>query len=289
MAKRQKSYKEKEAAAKLSPGIIVLYILLILFCLLVISPLLIVVSSSFREPGNMRSPLELFTQFSFDSYISAFTKMNYPMQLLNSLMTTGGSVILIVIFATMASYPIARIKSKTSRFLYYFFIAGLVIPSQMVIVPVAQMFGNLNIPNTRFTPMVMFITCSLPFSTFLFTGFMKGVPVEIEESAYLDGASLWQRFSRVVFPLLKPATVSVVITQGMWIWNDYFFPMIFISKSSQYSLPVGMIQFLGDRENPAQWNVLFAACVLCALPLIVVFAVSQKQFINGIAAGAVKG
>lgn len=137
--------------------------------------------------------------------------------------------------------------------------------------------------------MVMFITCSLPFSTFLFTGFMKGVPVEIEESAYLDGASLWQRFSRVVFPLLKPATVSVVITQGMWIWNDYFFPMIFISKSSQYSLPVGMIQFLGDRENPAQWNVLFAACVLCALPLIVVFAVLQKQFINGIAAGAVKG
>lgn len=118
---------------------------------------------------------------------------------------------------------------------------------------------------------------------------MKGVPVEIEESAYLDGAGLWQRFSRVVFPLLKPATVSVVITQGMWIWNDYFFPMIFISKSSQYSLPVGMIQFLGDRENPAQWNVLFAACVLCALPLIVVFAVLQKQFINGIAAGAVKG
>lgn len=159
----------------------------------------------------------------------------------------------------------------------------------MVIVPSAQMFGRLSLPNTRFTPMIMFITCSLPFSIFLLTGFMKGVPVEIEESAYIDGCGLWKRFISVVFPLLKPAVVSVVITQGMWIWNDYFYPMIFISKSDQYSLPVGMIQFLGDRENPAQWNTLFAACVLCALPLSLLFAVLQKQFINGIAAGAVKG
>jgi len=237
----------------------------------------------------MKSPLILFDQFSLESYITAFKKMKYPMQFLNSLMTTGGSVIIVVLLSTMASYPITRIKTPLSKGLYYFFIAGLVIPAQMVIVPIAQMFGRLNIPNTRFTPMIMFITCSLPFSTFLYAGFMKGVPVEIEESVYLDGAGLWTRFSKIVFPLLKPATVSTIITQGLWIWNDYFFPMVFISKSSQYSLPVGMIQFLGDRENPAQWNVLFAACVLCALPLIIIFALLQKQFINGIAAGAVKG
>lgn len=134
----------------------------------------------------------------------------------------------------------------------------------------------LNIPNTRFTPMIMFITCSMPFSTFLYAGFMKTVPIEIEESAYLDGAGLWTRFSRIVMPLLKPAAASVVITQGMWIWNDYFFPMVFISKSAQYFLLVGMIRFLGDKENPAQWNILFAACVLCAIPLIVLFSVLQK-------------
>lgn len=287
--KKRKAYKELESTLKLSPGVIALYAILIIFCIVIISPLLIVVSSSFRVPSNMRSPLELFTEFSLLSYINAFTKMNYPMQLLNSIMTTGGSVIVVVLIATMASYPIARIKTPLSRGLYYFFIAGLVIPAQMVIVPIAQMFGNLNIPNTRFTPMIMFITCSLPFSTFLYAGFMKGVPIEIEESAYLDGAGLFTRFREIVFPLLKPATVSVIITQGLWIWNDYFFPMVFVSKSDQYSLPVGMIQFLGDRENPAQWNTLFAACVLCALPLVMVFAILQKQFINGIAAGAVKG
>ena len=85
------------------------------------------------------------------------------------------------------------------------------------------------------------------------------------------------------------AIISCVITQGLWIWNDYFYPMVFISKKAQYSLPVGMLQFLGDKENPAQWNILFAACVLCALPLIIVFLALQKQFVNGIAAGAVKG
>ena len=215
--------------------------------------------------------------------------MNYPMELINSIMTTCGSVFCIVVFSTMAAYPIGRIKTKLAKFLYFFFISGLIIPSQMVIVPIAQTLNRLNIPNTRFTPMLMFITCSLPFSVFLFSGFMKGVPVEIEESAYIDGASLPRRFVSVVFPLLQPAIVSCVITQGLWIWNDYFYPMVFISKKSQYSLPVGMLQFLGDKENPAQWNVLFAACVLCALPLIIVFLALQKQFVNGIAAGAVKG
>ncbi len=274
---------------KIKPGTVVIYMVLILFLVFTISPLLIILSSSFRSIENMTSPLSLFIEFNLESYLQAFNKMNYPNGLANSLMTTVGSVVVIVIIASMSAYPIARVKKATSKRLYYFFIAGLVIPAQMVIVPIAQMFGRLNIPNNRFTPMIMFVTCSMPFSIFLFTGFMKSVPIEIEESAYLDGANLWIRFRKIVFPLLKPATISVIITQGLWIWNDYFFPMVFISKREQYSLPVGMIQFLGDRENPAQWNVLFAACILCVLPLIMIFALLQKQFVNGIAAGAVKG
>ena len=286
---RNKDSHEKEQYLKLTPRTILLYVVIILFCIIVISPLVIVFSSSLRSPDNQTTPLALFIEFTTASYVRAFQNMNYPMELLNSIMTTGGSVLVIVIFATMAAYPIGRIKTKLARFLYFFFISGLIIPSQMVIVPIAQTLNRLGVPNTRFTPMIMFVTCSLPFSVFLFSGFMKGVPVEIEESAYMDGATLGRRFWTVVFPLLQPAIISCVITQGLWIWNDYFYPMVFISKKAQYSLPVGMLQFLGDKENPAQWNVLFAACVLCALPLIVVFLALQKQFVNGIAAGAVKG
>lgn len=280
---------KSKGASKRTAKKVLLYAIIILFCIIVISPLVIVFSSSLRTPGNQTSPLQLFMEFSGASYAQAFKNMNYPMELLNSLITTAGSVLCIVVFATLAAYPIGRIKSKMAKFLYYFFISGLIIPSQMVIVPIAQTLNRIGIPNTRFTPMIMFITCSLPFSVFLFSGFMKGVPIEIEESAYMDGATLPRRFATIVFPLLQPAIVSCVITQGLWIWNDYFYPMVFISKKTQYSLPVGMLQFLGDKENPAQWNVLFAACVLCALPLIVVFLALQKQFVNGIAAGAVKG
>ena len=286
---KKKDDREKEQYLKLTPRTVLLYVVIILFCIIVISPLVIVFSSSLRSPENQTSPLALFIEFTGASYARAFSNMNYPMELLNSIMTTGGSVLLIVVFATMAAYPIGRIKTKLARFLYFFFISGLIIPSQMVIVPIAQTLNRLGVPNTRFTPMIMFITCSLPFSVFLFSGFMKGVPVEIEESAFIDGATMGKRFWTVVFPLLQPAIISCVITQGLGIWNDYFYPMVFITKKAQYSLPVGMLQFLGDKENPAQWNVLFAACVLCALPLIVVFLALQKQFVNGIAAGAVKG
>lgn len=289
MGFRKRDDLDREAFMKMTPKAVLLHAVLIAFCVVVIAPLVIVFSSSLRTPENQASPLKLFIEFSGASYIRAWTQMNFPMELLNSLMTTGIAVVVIVFVATMAAWPIGRIKTRTARFFYYFFISGLIIPSQMVIVPIAQTFNRLNIPNTRFTPVIMFVTCSLPFSVFLFAGFMKSVPGEIEESAYMDGASLWQRFSTIVFPLLKPALVSVVITQGMWIWNDYFYPMVFIAKKAQYSLPVGMLQFLGDKENPAQWNVLFAACVLCALPLVVFFMALQKQFINGIAAGAVKG
>jgi raffinose/stachyose/melibiose transport system permease protein len=268
---------------------LIIHILLCLYTVITLAPLVIVLSSSFRSIDNMTSHIKLFSEFKLDSYISAFTRMNFPVVFMNSVLTTFGSVIIIVLIASMAAYPIARIKNKKSRFLYYFFIAGLVIPSQMVIIPIAQMFNNLGIAYNRFTPMIMFITCSLPFSTFLFTGFMGSVPISIEEAAYIDGSSLFRRYFGIVFPLLKPATVSVIITQGIWIWNDYFFPMVFVSRSSQFSLPVAMIQFLGDRENPAQWNVLFASCILCALPLVVLFLVFQKQFVNGVAAGAVKG
>lgn len=268
---------------------LLIHVSIIIYLIITLAPLAIALSTSFKTPGDTSSPLNLFSQFSLQSYQDAFTKMNFGTSFLNSLITTTGSVIAVVLLASMAAYPIGRIDSKLSRFLYILFISGLVIPGQMVVIPIAQVFSTLGISSTRFTPMIMFITCSLPFSTFLYTGFMRTVPPEIEESAYLDGASLFTRFFKIVFPLLKPASVSVVITQGIWIWNDYFYPLIFVNKQSEMSLPVVMLNFLGDKENPAQWSVLFAACILCAIPLILLFTLLQKYFVSGIAAGSVKG
>lgn len=274
---------------KVKASKIFIHLGIILFLAISLAPLLIAVSTSLKVPGDTSSPLKLFSQFSLESYRVAFEQMNFATSFMNSIITTFGSVIIVVLVASMAAYPLGRIKSKLSRFLYILFISGLVIPGQMVVIPIAQVFSFLNIPSNRLTPMIMFITCSIPFSTFLYTGFVRSVPVEIEESAYLDGANLFTRFFKIVLPLLAPATVSVVITQGIWIWNDYFYPLIFVNKSAEMSLPVTMLNFLGDKENPAQWSILFAACILCAIPLVVVFSILQKQFVSGISAGAVKG
>jgi raffinose/stachyose/melibiose transport system permease protein len=274
---------------KFSAGALALHVSILIFLAINFAPLLIVLSSSLRAPKNMASPLLLFQEFTFKSYQIAFVKMNFGVAIFNSFVLTAGSVLIVMLISAMAAYPLGRIPNVWSRFLYMFFIAGLIVPGQMVIIPIAQMFFRLGIPSTRFTPMMMFITCSLPFSTFLYTGFIKTIPVEIEEAALIDGAGLFRRFAQIVFPLLKPAIISVIITQGIWIWNDYFYPLIFITKSSQMPLPLAMLGFMGDKENPAQWNVLFAACILCAIPLIFAFSVLQKYFVSGITAGGVKG
>ncbi|MBR7926760.1 carbohydrate ABC transporter permease [Aerococcaceae bacterium zg-ZUI334] len=268
---------------------LLVHVALILFLIISLAPLLIALSTSLKNPGNTSSPLELFTMLSAESYKVAFENMNFTSSFINSLVTTSGSLIVIVMITSMAAYPLGRINNKLSKFMYILFVSGLVIPGQMVVIPISQVFATIGIPSNRFTPMLMFITCSIPFSVFLYTGFMRSVPAEVEESAYLDGANLFTRFFRVVFPLLAPATVSVVITQGIWIWNDYFYPLIFVSKQSEMTLPVTILNFLGDKENPAQWSVLFAACVLCAIPLIILFSFLQKQFVGGISSGAVKG
>ncbi|WP_138752570.1 carbohydrate ABC transporter permease [Paenibacillus sinopodophylli] len=253
-------------------------------------PLIIALSTSLRDPNNKTNPLNLFSQISFESYRTAFERMHFPQALMNSIILTGISVIFVVLLAAMAAYPMARLKTKWSKFLYLFFLSGLVVPSQMVLIPIVQMINSLHIPTSQYTPILMFITCSLPFSTFLYTGFIRsGVPEEVEEAAHIDGAGLFRRFWLVVFPLLIPVTVSVIITQGVWIWNDYFFNMIFISRAADSPLPLAMLGFLGDQQNPTQWNVLFAACFLCALPLLVAFLFLQKYFVGGMTVGAVKG
>lgn len=263
---------------------------IVVLVLLNLLPLLIVLSSSFRTPRNMTDPLHFFNELSMDSFHAAFTRVHFGSALWNSVVLTVVSVAFVVVLAAMAAYPMARIRSKTSKFLYLFFLSGLVVPGQMVLIPIIQMIKSLGIPMGQYTPILMFITCSLPFSTFLYTGFIRSsVPEEIEEAAHIDGAGLFRRFWGIVFPLILPVTVSVVITQGVWIWNDYFFNMVFITKALDAPLPVAMLGFLGDQQNPAQWNVLFAACILCALPLLVLFLALQKYFVGGLTVGSVKG
>ncbi|MDO4273631.1 MAG: carbohydrate ABC transporter permease [Eubacteriales bacterium] len=260
------------------------------FFLIFLSPILIALSGSFRNLKDTSNYLQLFRSVTLESYAAAFEKMNYFRSLKNSLLITIISVILLLIFCSMAGYAIARLKGKLGSFLQIFFLAGMIVSAQMSIIPMYRIINKIGIGNTIAAPIALYVTAALPFSIFLYTNFIKsGVPYSLEEAARIDGASVPYTFVRVVIPLTKPALSSLVITQGVPIWNDFFFGMLFLSAPTKKTLPLMMLNFIGDMENATQWNMLFAACFLSALPILIIYSFLQRYFVSGLTVGAVKG
>jgi len=269
---------------------IIISAVIFIFFALWLSPLLIALSGSFRDPGNSDPYIKLFTQFSLESYKIAFKKMGYFRALLNSIIITGCSVFIIVNIVTLAGYAIARLKNKAGSFLQIFFLSGMIVSAQMSIIPMFKIVNTLGLSNTKLAPIALYTACSISFSVFISTNFVKSsVPYALEESATIDGAGTLRAFFTIVVPLIKPAIIAIVITQGVPIWNDFFFSMLFLSTANQKTLPLVMLNFIGDIENATLWNQLFAACYLSALPILLAYAFLQRYFIGGLTTGAVKG
>ena len=269
---------------------IVITILVLAFFLIFLSPVIIAFSGSFRNANDTSSYLNVFRYFTLDSYSAAWGKINYFRSLRNSVLVTFLSVIILLIISSLAGYAIARLHGKLSNFFQVFFLAGMIVSAQMSIIPMYRIVNKLHMSNTFAAPIAMYVTAAIPFSIFLYTNFIKsGVPYALEEAARIDGASMLRVFFQIVMPLTKPALVSIVITQGVPIWNDFFFSMLFLSAPEQKTLPLTMLNFIGDMENATQWNILFAACFLSAIPIILVYSFLQKYFVSGLVTGAVKG
>ena len=251
---------------------IVITVAIAIFFLVFLSPIVIALSGSFRELKDTSSYLNIFQSFSLESYRTAFEKMNYFRSLKNSVLITAISVTILLLVGSMAGYAIARLKGKMGPFFQIFFLAGMIVSAQMSIIPMYRIVNGIGIGNTIAAPICLYVTSALPFSIFLYTNFIKsGVPYALEESACIDGASVPYTFFRIVIPLTKPALVSIVITQGVPIWNDFFFGMLFLSSPEKKTLPLTMLNFIGDMENATQWNMLFAACFLSAIPILIIY------------------
>ena len=269
---------------------IVITVAIAIFFLVFLSPIVIALSGSFRELKDTSSYLNIFQSFSLESYRTAFEKMNYFRSLKNSVLITVISVTILLLVGSMAGYAIARLKGKMGPFFQIFFLAGMIVSAQMSIIPMYRIVNGIGIGNTIAAPICLYVTSALPFSIFLYTNFIKsGVPYALEESACIDGASVPYTFFRIVTPLTKPALVSIVITQGVPIWNDFFFGMLFLSSPEKKTLPLTMLNFIGDMENATQWNMLFAACFLSAIPILIIYVFLQRYFVSGLTVGAVKG
>ena len=269
---------------------IVITVAIAIFFLVFLSPIVIALSGSFRELKDTSSYLNIFQSFSLESYRTAFEKMNYFRSLKNSVLITAISVTILLLVGSMAGYAIARLKGKMGPFFQIFFLAGMIVSAQMSIIPMYRIVNCIGIGNTIAAPICLYVTSALPFSIFLYTNFIKsGVPYALEESACIDGASVPYTFFRIVIPLTKPALVSIVITQCVPIWNDFFFGMLFLSSPEKKTLPLTMLNFIGDMENATQWNMLFAACFLSAIPILIIYVFLQRYFVSGLTVGAVKG
>jgi raffinose/stachyose/melibiose transport system permease protein len=265
-------------------------LLIIVFLAINLSPLIVTLSNSLRAPDDTASPFELFRSLNFESYSLAFRKIDYFTAFANSVLITSASVVAIIVVAAAAAYPLSRIQTRPSRALGLFFLAGIIVSAQIAIVPIYRVFKVFGLNQSRLAPILMYVSGSMPFCIFLYTGFIRAsIPVALEEAALMDGARAFRRFWIIVFPLLVPATVTIIVTQGVAVWNDFFMPMLFLTKHSQKPLTLAMLGFMGDVESPTQWNTLFAACYLCTIPLLAVFAALQRHFVGGLSLGSIKG
>ncbi|GAB6928359.1 carbohydrate ABC transporter permease [Paenibacillus sp. JCM 10914] len=268
-------------------------ILLFLFALVFLSPVFIMLINSFKNRAELyENALALPSSFSFEYYKSAMEKMNYFTALGNSLYVTILSVLFVIVLASMTAWMLVRTDNKLSKFIFLLFVATMLIPFQTLMMPLMQVMdwirSNLHIPmlNTHEGLIYMNIGFTSSMAVFLYHGFIKSVPIALEEAATLDGCSKMGVFWRIVFPLLTNITVTIAILNVMALWNDYLLPSLALSDKGLRTIPLSTFYFFG--EFTIVWNQAMAGLTLTIIPVVIFYIFAQKYIIKGIAAGAVK-
>ncbi|MCT1541767.1 MULTISPECIES: carbohydrate ABC transporter permease [Lysinibacillus] len=262
---------------------------LVVFTVATISlyPILLMILSSFKKSVDIyKNPLGLPTSFSLDTYRTLLAKIPFTTYFLNSLIVSIVSVILIVVVCSLAAFYIARFKFSWNHALFFIFLLGMMIPIKLGIVPLFILMRDLGLINSLWSLILMNMATGIPLSMLILTGFFKTMPYELEEAARIDGAGNLRVLWHVMLPLMRPALGTVVIINFIASWNDFFFPLIFITEKMKRTIPVGMMSLFG--EHSADWGSLFAGLTLASLPMILLFFIASKQFMEGLTAGAIK-
>ena len=283
--------KLKTMSTKHRADQILLHAVLILIAVLVISPLLLLVFNSFKNNNEiLNNPTALPTSFTLQYIVKAMNEINFWRSLGVTFIVTFFSVALLVLVSSFAAWGMTRAKSKLYDFMYLCFTAAMLIPFQSLMYPlvsIAEKAGAKNIPGLIF----MYGGFGISMSIFLYHGFFKNVPISLEESAMLDGANIFEMFFKVVMPLMKSTTVTVIVINAMWIWNDYLLPFLVIGNSDKTTTLTLELYFAklktGQYGNP--WELIFPAVFVTIIPIIIIYILLQKWIINGVIEGAVKG
>lgn len=267
---------------------ILIYSFLTIAALFTLFPLLMALMNSFKTNGQLlTSVISLPTELHYENYERTFDKMHYWRSLINTVILAGVGVTLIILFSALAGWKLCRTKTRLSRFLLKLFIFSMLIPFSSIMIPLYRVTLMLKIKNSLLGLSLVYAGLGVSMAIFLYHGFVKGIPVELEEAASIDGCSSLQTFFIIILPLLKPITATVCITNVLWIWNDFLLPLIVISDNKKYTLLLSTNTLFGQYSS--DWTAILSALILAALPVIIFYAFFQKQILKGISDGAVKG
>lgn len=269
----------------------VIFFVLLALSVLFLVPIIIVIINSFKSRIFISSqPLKLPNAETFvaiENYINGVTSSDFFSAFLRSLFITVVSVILIVLFASMAAWYIVRSNSKITKGIYYMLVFSMIVPFQMVMYTMTYVTNRANLDNL-FGITFVYLGFGAGLSVFMLCGFIKSIPLEIEEAAMIDGASPIQAFFTVVFPMLKPTAITVAILNTMWIWNDYLLPYLVLG-SDKKTIPVAIQLAMQGAYGSTDYGGFMAMLVLAIVPIIIFYIFCQKYIIKGVVAGAVKG
>lgn len=262
-------------------------ILLIGNSIVMLAPIIIMVFSAFKTNAQIfQSPFSIPDFTNVKSILRVWNETDFLLYMGNSLIVTGASIALILILGTMAAYAIARYEFRGSGLILLFFLAGLTLPLKLAIIPLFIQMRDFGLIDSRLSLIFIYVATGLPTTVFIMTGFIRSLPNELEDAARMDGANEARIMWSIMLPLVRPAMVIAAIQNVVPIWNDFFFPLIFIQNNNLKTLPQGLTTFMG--EFGTDWGVLFSGLTLSALPIIILYIALSRQFINGMTAGAIK-
>ncbi|GAA3037418.1 carbohydrate ABC transporter permease [Microbacterium dextranolyticum] len=264
-------------------------IILMLCSVTVLLPLYVTISMAFKTTGQAvdGNAFSLPAPFSLDGFVQAWNLTKFPVGVTISFLVTAGTVVLTIILAAFASYAIVRNwDRRLFRYSFFYLLAAMFIPFPVVALPQIQLTGRVGLDNP-FGVVILATMFQLSFSVLLFTAFLRSIPLELEESARIDGATTWQTFWRLIFPLLAPMSATVGIFAFLYAWNDFMMPSLIISDPALQTLPVRQNLFQTQFSN--NYNVSFASYLMAMAPAIVVYLFTQRWVMEGVTQGAVKG
>ena len=271
---------------------VILAVVMVLLCLLWIYPIVLILLNSLKTEGSFTTStvFRLPTAETFAglrNYVYGVTKMDFLSSMGYSLLITITSVVLILLCCSMTGWYLTRVNNKLSKFMNLLIVFSMVVPFQMVMFTLSKTADRLKL-NTPWNICIIYLGFGAGLAVFMFTGFMKSVPMEIEEAAMIDGCNPIQIFFKVVFPILKPTMISTAILETMWVWNDYLLPTLVLDIKTYRTIPMA-IQYFRGSYGKVEMAPMMACIMITVLPVIVLYLICQKYIIDGVVAGAVKG